>query len=217
MLITQPYCGLLTGQNEWRSIDYDARFYALAVKGEYFRLKGSYDFNGQTLRGEPAATVTLRQHYGRWAARQLKTWGYKNPIIIPVPNSNVTLTSGGNFETAKIARAVATAFGPEATVSTILRFAQVQDAAHKNKGRRTPERFLANMVVSNGAPIKEVVLLDDVVTSGSHIQAAKMKLAGQTKASPIRHALVCGQASSIRLDDPFKVSETDWEDPFAGW
>lgn len=60
---------------------------------------------------------------------------------------------------------------------------------------------------SGSKPTGEPILIDDVLTTGAHILAARMML--KSRGIIAEHGIVCGRSDDVRLVDPFVVGEED--------
>ncbi len=70
-------------------------------------------------------------------------------------------------------------------------------------GQETPDLFYNNMIVIDGFPSGEAILIDDVYTTGSHIRATSWFL--EDIGISTLGAICCGRTCREQLPDPFKV------------
>jgi len=101
--------------------------------------------------------------------------GGDGAIIVPVPNGNATIADDDLFQTLKIARGIASKSEGNLTAFDALRWSEPMGKAHKKERRRDVDQHLDALRVKPGCG-KRVILFDDVVTSGSQLCAAKIKL-----------------------------------------
>ena len=131
-----------------RDADWQARFFAYAVKGSLDKIEGQYTwFKGQKLQGVPSTVDRLRAVYAAYAAKQLRDLGYTVPTIVPLPSSGTVAQSPDDFTAAKIARLVATAFGAGASVAPFLRHTEPRPPAHTVPGFRSPAQHSPYLTV----------------------------------------------------------------------
>lgn len=215
MLLVQPYCGYLTRVEgvEWQPADWGARFYSLMLKNDPVKLQkaGNYQnlpigFGGTNERVQKnnVGITRVRRHFGGWATRKIRAWGVTAPIIIPVPNSHVT-ADVDDFETLQIANAVGQAFGAQARVAPVLRFAQAMEKSHLG-GTRSQSVLTTNMIVLPGETGK-AVLVDDMTTTGSHLKAARRVL--EKAGYQVEHAVVGARCDEAQLPNPYLLPEED--------
>lgn len=110
---------------------------------------------------------------GRFADHMIATYP-DGAIIVPVPNGDGVIGSEAAFRTFDLARRIA---DNNASLSAFdaLRWHAPMGKAHKNERRRDVDSHMAALRIKQGCP-KDVIIFDDVVTSGSQICAAKLKL-----------------------------------------
>ncbi len=104
-------------------------------------------------------------------------------VIVPVPDSGSTVRSGTRPKTVRLAKALCEEIGRDARVVDCLRWKKDLGSASKEGGPRDPETLFKNFASVEGLPRGcRVVLVDDVMTSGGHLQAcaAKLRQAGAT-------------------------------------
>lgn len=216
MLLVQPFCSYLSNTNvRWRDGDFAAHYYTLMCKGDEEKL-AALKTTARTLplghNGAPERVVKdaqgrlrVRQHFGRWAARKIRDWGYDAPTIIPVPNSNAT-PNVNQFPTFQIASAISTAFGQTAAANGAIRFRQAMAKSHLG-GTRNEEELVANMVTRPDYWAAQVILVDDVITSGSHLKAARRALQGA--GMEVQHVVVCARRMDEQVANPFALDAED--------
>lgn len=224
MLLVKPYCAYLTSVDEkWRPEDYGARFYTLMVKGKRDKLKANHfckrpkntGWGVQTFKNNAQDVAAIRQHFGGWAAKYLKASGEKRVSLIPVPNSNATPNMTGAYATQEIAEAIAKEFGAGAEVIDKLRFKKPMLSASTQGGSRDRLTIASAMFMPSGSkPNGTPILIDDVLTSGAHLLAARTVLKG--RGIVVEDAIVCGRTFSHQVDDPFDIPEEDLDDAFFG-
>jgi hypothetical protein len=113
----------------------------------------------------------------RFADHILNNWG-TNIIIVPVPNGDGVINSRSSFRTLDLVQRIATASRGQLQFGDALRWKEPAGKSHKNERARKVDSHIANLAVNPSDP-RSVVLFDDVVTSGSQMAAAKIKLEEQ--------------------------------------
>ena len=159
-------------------MDHKAFFFVHAVKDDKKKIGAkSKAFN----IGANGTAVLLNQNnlhliqnfYAAWVAQGLRQMGVENPVIVPIPNRNA-LVGTNDFNTARIARSVATASGGRVQAAAHLRF---REFVPKEQGaRQSVIELVENMVLTEPLPAGTIVLLDDVFTLGRHMMAASQVL-----------------------------------------
>lgn len=216
MLLVQPFCAYLASTNcQWRDEDYAAHYYTLMCKGDAEKL-ASIKTTARNLPLGPnrwpvrvaknaEGVARVRKHFAGWAANLIRGWGYEQPTIIPIPNSHVT-PDVNDFPTWEIATTIGAAVGPSATVNSAVRFQLAMPKSHQG-GTRNPDELARNMVTRPGFKAEQVVLVDDVMTSGAHIKAARRVL--EQAGIPVVHAIVCARRTDCQEADPFTIGGED--------
>jgi predicted amidophosphoribosyltransferase len=108
----------------------------------------------------------------------------------------------------KIAQAIA-ARVPKATAISTLRFIEARPSSRENGGSRDPAILYPNLTITKGLLAGQIVLIDDIMTSGGHFAAASWKLDDHGRI-PIL-ALACGRSLDSQIDNPFSVAPEDVE------
>jgi hypothetical protein len=189
-----------------RSADYNATHLVKAVKGlplhpnSYSRVP----IDGRSVRITEANKDRAMDWFAEWAADHVNTLGRHRKIIVPVPSSKTTLSSPPDFRTAEIARRIAAR-----CVNTMpfpsLRFKKEMPNSREEGGTRDPGELYAEMELLRNLPPGELILLDDVLTGGGHLQAASWML--EDAGGKVETAICCGRSLEAQIEDPFKVDE----------
>src|SRR5262249_25027078 len=98
-------------------------------------------------------------------------------VFAPIPNSSCTVNSRKPPSTLPLAQAIVAHF-QNATVWDGLRFRTAKQKSRQG-GTRDPQELYENLVISQPLPRAGIVLVDDVRTTGAHMQAAHAKLGAQ--------------------------------------
>jgi hypothetical protein len=195
-----------TGDLKWRQGDWDTRSIVKGLKEEPF--KGRFEITIKGVR-RTYTTANIEQFVAilmPFLGRKLREEIDGKISIVPVPNSGMALGVKGTFRCVELAQMVANGFGDDATVVPAIRWDEPREKAHKNKGYRHPDQFEPHMrLVKN--PSDQVVLFDDVVTSGSQMIAAARFLTD--KGFPPVRGLAVAHATKVQNDHPFLHKQED--------
>jgi hypothetical protein len=213
----------LTEQVEqMRDKDYTSLSIAKAVKGrnpgganKSLKLDGKvYNFGP----GSPDGAVEL---WTAWASRLLRTT--MDPpnhrlVIIPVPNSHATVCGNADFRTWELARLIAEQLGDNVTALDELRWTEVMPKSSEGGPRQAYDLYpKLHCELKTDANI-ERFLIDDVMTSGGHLQASAARI--RNSGASVESALVCGRTKHIQVSNPFampveELADYDPSDPFG--
>jgi predicted amidophosphoribosyltransferase len=190
--------------DSWRSSDYDAHDFIDAIKDR--------DINGYAhvrLRGtRHRFDNTNRQEVVGWFATMVADYFEKAPIdrpfvLVPVPGSKVDLAYTEVPRTTQLAEVVARALGEGVTVMDALRWRTAMPSANAQGGTRDPARLFENLAITGKLEGSNVVLVDDVLTSGGHLQACAAKVL--KGGANLVIAVCAGRADQQQQVDPFAV------------
>ena len=185
-----------------RSTDYDATHMVKAVKGLDLS-PNAYTY--VTIQGKSHKITNESKDdaiswFAEWAVFQIGGLGAgPNIILLPIPSSKTVVTSPEDYRTCRIANAIASLL-PKSLVSSALRFKTPLPNSREEGGSRDPHVLYPNMVLAN-VPPGDIVLIDDVMTSGGHFTAANWILADQGR-TPVL-AVACGRSLETQVDNPF--------------
>jgi len=215
-------CGYLcSGDVVWRrgaGGDFDAHDWIQALKGKSFKGYAQVPVCGTTRRLSDENASDAIQWFGEMAAAYLSAKKIAGPlVIIPVPNSSSVINSTVKPRTRKLAKALAERLGKDGTVVLdCLRWKEDWGPASKGAGSRDAAKLCENLAVLRehiSAFVNEVedpetytvVLVDDVTTSGGHLQACAAKL---KKAGVVVDSVICGGRTIYdQKYKPFDVRE----------
>jgi len=196
----------------WSDAHYRARNIVKAVKREKF--KGFSNWKDKsvppkiyrvddTAAGQRAALRLA----AIWLARRLLDAGISEADIVPVPSSQHTVL-GQEFTGSRIADELQTVHAGMRS-RPILRFCQAQPKTH-DSGTRNPNAIQPHLRSGPVASLRQVILLDDVMTSGGHLQAARRFLAN--KDVEVAAAVVIARTLWDRPSDMFAIPAEDLPD-----
>jgi hypothetical protein len=117
----------------------------------------------------------LLDWFGRLASWVIEAKFYSQRLVlVPIPNSDCLVENGKVPRTRRLADAVTNNL-PTATVFDCLRWTHEKPPSHLG-GCRDPRKLFGLLALSHVPSCTNVVLMDDVVTTGAHLQAAAAKL-----------------------------------------
>lgn len=173
-------CSYLTETMQpWRQADWDASKMVKALKGD--PIKGYFDvpvagvmrrFNQSNI---DEFVERIPRALGGLIARHVEGAA----TIVPIPNSHVTSITTPGFKTLELANGVAAASGGRFSVAPALVFGEPQQ---KTRGGGTRDPYILEEEYRVTQEVEgQIVLLDDVCTSGGHMIAAVWKLASPNR------------------------------------
>ena len=139
--------------------------------------------------------------HAEWAAGHV-TGIQGQKILVPVPSSKSTPSTGADFRTVMIANKIAAAC-PGTIVAPSLRFKKARPNSREEGGSRAAGDLYQELVLTEPLPVGTVVLVDDVLTGGGHLKASTWVIedGGRT----VHSAICCGRTVEAQLADPFAV------------
>ena len=195
------YCGYAsyTGTpHTWGQGEHDAHKLVMTLKGK--PINGYATFkrgDGKWVTITKAAPGGAFEIWGEYAAREAVASVPAGALIVPVPSSDC-LALGTDKKGRQLADAL-TAYAGQFDAVDALHWRERLPKA-QGGGTRNANTLMANLVLPKRLPAREVVLVDDVATTGGHLLACAWALrrAGHT----VEHA-IC-------------VAQTVWEPPRHG-
>ncbi len=199
------FCTYLTDiVSAWRPDDHNAHDFIFAIKGRDFKGYALIPFGGQPQRIDNSNRDRVVEWFGAMAAEYLRTTETEGPIsLVPIPGSKCDRQSLGTPRTAALANAISGAFGPGARVCDMLRWKAALASANEQGGSRDPKFLLANLVRTGPVPSGRLILVDDVLTSGGHLQAAEALI--HAAGHQVEVALCAGRADAVQPANPFAI------------
>ena len=185
--------------------DYDATHLVKATKGLPLHPSAytSIRIGGKRVKIREANKDEALEWFAEWAAPLVDAFGNQSKVIVPIPGSAVTRRHSAPFRTAMMADATSAKCITPVTSSTVLRWNKAK-ASVRNGGTRNAALLHMNLAVSQSRlPAGDIVLLDDVFTTGGHVKAAAwcFEDLGRT----VLGAICCGRTTWQQLADPFAV------------
>jgi len=133
----------------------------------------------------------------------------QNVTLVPVPGSKCDVKFVGKPRTTVLAESIAKEL-TGATVRDVLRWRTAMPSANAQGGTRDATTLLKNLILKGTVNGAKVVLVDDVLASGGHLQACAALL--RENGAKVRRALCAGTADDQQRDDPFAIRVEDIAD-----
>lgn len=169
-LTVHTCCQYLTAGGNWRDVDHNARVIVKIAKGKPFNGYFDTHLDGKPVRlNENNLDVGLDK-IARVLSAKLRELTNRPVILVPVPNSGACINTTPQFRTLLLAEAVAKYSQGLATASPAILWKTSRTAQHQSSGYRQASQFIPNLSVPRRTP-SPVVLIDDVITSGSQMLA----------------------------------------------
>ena len=112
--------------------------------------------------------------FAKWAARQLASLNIPNLAIVPIPSSS-HVDPNANFTARKLCAAINAVVGHAYEVIPCLTQREAVTGSSKGGSRKFTD-IRDNLVCHVNLDGRNVVMIDDVVTSGNHMKACAMIL-----------------------------------------
>ncbi|MER9125439.1 phosphoribosyltransferase [Mesorhizobium sp. M0959] len=156
-------------EHEWAAIHIKK-----IVKGDQLAAKANFRWSGLG-KVWPEHRPAFETSLCRMIADKILADGCAGAVIVPIPNSSGVVGSQHGFRTFDLARRIAASSGGQLIAQDHLRWNGVVGKTHlKQRARNVDEHMRGIAIV--GKPDRKIVLFDDMVTSGSQMCAAKLKL-----------------------------------------
>jgi hypothetical protein len=201
----------------WRSDDFNAHDFVHAIKDHDIRGYAYVPLRGEWQRFDNSNRQVVVEWFGTMVADYFRGERLRitPPLaaFVPIPGSRFDTSCRDYPRTTALAEAVARALG-HAAVEDIFRWKTVMPSANAFGGTRDPHALFENLSMLRPSSHSEVVLLDDVLTSGGHIQACAARL--REVGVDVTRAVCAACSSTIRPAAPFEphvVEIPDWAPP----
>lgn len=191
----------------WNDDDWRAYKMVKALKGEPF--KGYADVRrptGQPIRISETNPTGAFRVFGEWGAAKLQQLGLKGGWLVPVPSSTC-LALGSDVK----GRGLASAIAHRAPGFTVLEALCWGAALQKSSagGPRDFDTLYANLRIQQKLPAGNIILVDDVITTGGHLLACAAGL--RHFGGQVEHALCAAQTVPQQPTNMFAISSRNLE------
>lgn len=146
--------------------------------------------------------------FGQMVADYLSANQMSGPYrFVPIPNHECTVSLGTAPDTIRLAEAIVRQVGGVACVIDCLRWKEDLGSASSGEGPREPEILYPNLVLTQSIESAPHILVDDVLTTGGHVQACETMLAGH--GASVQLAACAGRTVHVAEGEPFQLIELD--------
>jgi hypothetical protein len=210
-------CSYLTETSQpWRQDDWDAFWMVKALKGDPINAYFTVPVGGVLRRFNQSNVGEFVERIPRALGGMIARHVEGAATIVPIPNSHVTSITTPGFKTLELSNAVAAGSGGRFTVAPALVFREPQQ---KSRGGGTRDPYILEEEYRLTQEVKgQIVLLDDVCTSGGHMIGAAWKLA-----SPNRNVVLAsafGRSTKVQVETPLgpreEILDVSRPDEFEG-
>lgn len=203
------FCTYLTEiGSAWRPDDFNAHDFIHAIKDRNINGYAYVPVRGKWHRFDNANRQEVVGWFATMVADYVRAERHDAHVaLVPVPGSKCDVHFVGQPRTVILAAAIARALDEEPTVRDVLRWKAAMPSANAQGGTRNPQVLLHNLAVTGTVRGAAVVLIDDVLTSGGHLQACAALL--RQHGANVRMALCAGRADETQPADPFAIRVED--------
>jgi predicted amidophosphoribosyltransferase len=204
------FCAYLTDITvPWRDDDHNANKFVKSFKGEPIKGYAKIQVGKTWHRLSESNRDQAVDWFGEMAAEYIKRKHKTRPLAFaPLPSSKCIAGGKVVSPTYRIAEAIASRL-QDVTIWDGLRWTEEMTPSHKG-GVRDPDYFYKRLAITKKVPQAEIVIVDDVLTSGAHMRAVAAKIA--KKAGKCRLAICVGRTVSEQVRAPMDIIEEELED-----
>jgi len=190
----------------WRPFDHQATKMVKALKGIPFN--GYFETGPQGARRRFDNFTALEFHPAIHQIMARAILGRtRGPVtLVPIPNSRVTFVDHPDFKTRALADGIVGFGEGRLTCVPHLVFQEEQTSSHSGGGSRDPN-YLEEAYRVEDHPKGQIVLVDDVLTTGGHLIAAYWKLCDLGCSIPLSSAW--GRTVDVQREAKFQLVEEE--------
>ena len=211
------FCGYLCNCSQaWRSEDYDSYKWVQALKGHQLNKHAYIPVRGENKRLSNENLASAIEWFGIFVADYLKKEKIAGPfLVIPIPNSENVVGSTTRPRTRRLAKSICDTLNDGSYVVDCLRWKKNLGSASKEGGPREAGTLYRNLAILEDQ-LKDVdknlsvLLVDDVTTSGGHLQACAARL--ESKDLGVEIVLCGGKTVYDQTKRAFHIYEYSLED-----
>jgi predicted amidophosphoribosyltransferase len=159
---------------KWRSDDFNANKFIKALKEEPINKHAwiPLPLGGILRKLQQSNSEKAFEWFAEWAAEYIEEKKKARPLaLVPIPGSTCGINGDLVPRTRRLADELAKRL-KKVQVWDGLRWKEVMPSAHSMGGTRDPQELFDNLAITEKLPDAELVLIDDVFTTGAHLQAA---------------------------------------------
>lgn len=211
------FCGYFCNNSmAWRPEDFDSYKWVQALKARELNKYALVPVRGVKRRLSSENLAEAAEWLGTFVSDYLNKAQVKGPfLVVPVPNSNCVAGSTIKPRTRRLAKAICDSLENGSAVLDCLRWKKNLGSASVDGGPREAGILYRNLIVLEDV-LKaadeglRVILVDDVTTSGGHLQACAAKL--DSKGLTVE-VVMCGGKTVYDQNNPaFHVYEYDLDE-----
>ena len=211
-MIVHIVCGYRSRNEEWTDKWTDEHYRAWrlvkAVKGLPFKRATRWTLkDGRELLVEdtPTGRLAATELASLAALGKLSAANIRSASIVPIPSSS-HIALGSDFTGGRIARKMHE-LAPAHQSRAELYFDQPMPKAHAGGGSRRPSEIMPHLRHGNLEGLGDVVLIDDVMTTGGHMRACARYL--RNNGVNVVGAVVIGRTIWAPVDNMFAMPSED--------
>lgn len=190
-------CQYLTSGGNWREKDWHARVIIKSVKGEDFNGHWDAKIEGVARRLDKSnKDETLALAAGIMAEKILSL--VSEPVtLVPIPNGSACVDGPQEFRTKRLADLIASNSKGLADVKAELLWKIPKEKQHKTAGYRHASQFIPRLELAHTS-IRPIILIDDVVTSGSQMLAGAYLL--RNAKADVLFGMAVGRTTEVQTE-----------------
>ena len=183
-----------------------------AIKGMEFTGYAWVPVVGKKRKLTEATAHLAKKWFAEMAAAHLASRrGLPQPLgFVPIPSSRTTAGSSGSFTALELALLLVKQYGRKSRLEDVLRWSRPMASAHRGSGERDPAALYPYLELTMSPSTSDLVMIDDVVTTGGHLQAAAGRL--RADGATVLGALCAGRTVWEPGADAFAVQGVEYED-----